>query len=536
MPRLSSLRLSKQKQIGSAGMDSATISGISGEGIIPYQTLDSLPMSGLSGGEKALILSLDRLYISDGSGWYNTGLNTGATSYWDSEPQSTYEISDSATPLIIIAKAFDSDTPNLLNQSFASDSAQYMVDITIDSSVFTFTPKSVESVGQSVAAGDLTDSNGDFVYTFKWSDGINSLTKSTTITYNTAGGGAGVTSTPAEQNGGLTTGSFTSSVTGQTFFYTGQVVQPDNALGTRAYFDTTPGGTFYLAMIGAGGGSGYSSSNRGNYGGNGGVGMVQVTVPPGVTQMSLYAGGGGKGGSSGDDGFYGGGDPGSSGSYHFSVGGGGYTALFTGTSNTFSNLVAIVGGGGGGGNSTNFKGGHGGGINMSGTNGTGSPTLDYGGGASVNSGGHAAYESHSYSSSNATAGSQLQGGDGSDSQYDGGSGGGGGRYGGGGGGGGYYRTGGPGGGGSGWADANYVTLLQYNGSNATQSGSNWNQYTLMNYVRQQSGATDFTSGPTGAYGQGSQAVHPTSYPTPASPGNSGLNPRAGHGMWILWTD
>ena len=58
----------------------------------------------------------------------------------------------------------------------------------------------------------------------------------------------------------------------------------------------------------------------------------------------------------------------------------------------------------------------------------------------------------------------------------------------------------------------------------------------MNYVRQQSGATDFTSGPIGKYGQGSQATNPTSYPTPASPGNTGLNPRAGHGMWIIWTD
>jgi len=523
--------------IGSTGdVKSTGLSNITSGDVVYYSSLDSLPVSGLTKGDAAFVESTKRLFVSNGSGWYNLDFEASAAPTWDNEPSAEYEITDSATPLTIIAKPADSDNPTLLNQSFASDSAQYMSTISNDSSVWTFTPKTKSEIATAVAAGNLTDSNGDFIYTFKWSDGISIISKAVTIAYNPGAPGVGFSSSPTEQNGGITVGSFTSSVTGQTFYYSNQVVNPDNALGTRAYFDTEPGGKFYLAMIGAGGGSGYSSSNRANYGGNGGVGMVEVTVPPGVTQMSLYAGGGGKGASSGDDGFYGGGDPGSSGSYHFSVGGGGYTALFSGINNTFSDLVAIVGGGGGGGNSTNFKGGHGGGINQGGTNGTGSPTLDYGGGGNVNSGGHAAYESHSYSSSNATAGSQLQGGDGSDSQYDGGSGGGGGRYGGGGGGGGYYRTGGPGGGGSGWADANYVTLLQYNGSDATQTGANWNQYTLMNYVRQQSGATDFTSGPIGKYGQGSQATNPTSYPTPASPGNTGLNPRAGHGMWIIWTD
>ena len=45
--------------------------------------------------------------------------------YWETEPSSTYQIVDSATPLIITALALDSDNPNLINQSFASDSAQY---------------------------------------------------------------------------------------------------------------------------------------------------------------------------------------------------------------------------------------------------------------------------------------------------------------------------------------------------------------------------------------------------------------------------
>ena len=127
-----------------------------------------------------------------GSGWRNTSLSN-KDPYWEIEPSdSDQTIVDSATPLIIIAKANDSDNPNLVNQSVGTDSAQYMVDVTNDSSVFTFTPKTKLQIAEAVAAGNLTDSNGDFVYTFKWSDGINFVNKDVTIIYNTASGGGGI--------------------------------------------------------------------------------------------------------------------------------------------------------------------------------------------------------------------------------------------------------------------------------------------------------------------------------------------------------
>ena len=87
----------------------------------------------------------------------------------------------------------------LVNQSIVSDSAQYMVNISNDSSVWTFTPKSADSIGIEVAAGNLTDSNGDFVYTFKWSDGINFVSKAATISYSPAG-----SSGPSYWNGSST--------------------------------------------------------------------------------------------------------------------------------------------------------------------------------------------------------------------------------------------------------------------------------------------------------------------------------------------
>ena len=157
-----------------------------------YSTLDSLPIDNLTNGDQAFVNATNRLYISNGTGWYNVAL-VNRNPRWDSggEPEATYSIADSATPLTITARAADSDNLNLLNQSAATDSAQHMVTISNDSSVWTFTPKSADSIGAAVLAGDLTDSNGDFIYTFKWSDGVNFVSKAVTITYNPAGGSGG---------------------------------------------------------------------------------------------------------------------------------------------------------------------------------------------------------------------------------------------------------------------------------------------------------------------------------------------------------
>ena len=189
MVTLSSLRQSKQDQQGTAGLDSSEVSVLAGSGTSVFDTLDSLPNTGLTAGSKALVEDVNRLYVSDGSGWYNIDLATGFTPRWDSggEPNAAYTIADSQTPLIVTARAVDSDSGNLINQSFVSDSAQYMATISNDSSVWTFTPKTKVQIGTAVAAGNLTDSNGDFIYTFKWSDGINFITKAVTIAYNPAG-------------------------------------------------------------------------------------------------------------------------------------------------------------------------------------------------------------------------------------------------------------------------------------------------------------------------------------------------------------
>ena len=186
------------------GMDSAEVQGV---GMLYVDTLDSLPLTNLQIGQQAFVDANRRHYVSNGSGWYNTQYVISSSPYWDSEPLSTYEIVDSATPLVITALARDSDNPNLINQSFGTDSAQYMATVTNDSSVFTFTPKTKAQLAAAISAGNLTDSDGDFIYTFKWSDGINFVAKAVTITYNTAppGFGRAIFSGGTTGSGGTTT-------------------------------------------------------------------------------------------------------------------------------------------------------------------------------------------------------------------------------------------------------------------------------------------------------------------------------------------
>lgn len=198
-------------------------------GLEVYETLADLPTTNLTAGDAAFISPTNRLYVSNGSGWYNVALSN-ATPRWVTEPSASYDITDSATPLIITAKAADSDNSdiNLLHQSIVADSAQYLVDISRDSSVFTFTPKSQDSIGASVTSGDLVDSEqNNFIYTFKWSDGINFVSKAVTINYNFSGGTADVTPAQISALSGYNTPtentSSTYSLSGTTWTKTGYV-------------------------------------------------------------------------------------------------------------------------------------------------------------------------------------------------------------------------------------------------------------------------------------------------------------------------
>ncbi len=155
-----------------------------------FSSVDSLPVSGLSAGDQAFVSSNSRLYFSNGSGWYSQSIVNADPRWADSvgsgvgEPAGTLTISDSATPLIVKAIGADSDGLPLTNSITLADSAQYVFDMTQDSSVFTFTPKTKAQAIAASVAGNI-DSNGASIdVTFKVTDGISILSKPAIVKYD----------------------------------------------------------------------------------------------------------------------------------------------------------------------------------------------------------------------------------------------------------------------------------------------------------------------------------------------------------------
>jgi len=185
--RLSDLRKTADASIGADGLDSAQVTTIAqASGLSYLSTLDSLPTSNLTSGDQAFVAANQRLYISNGTGWYNVSL-INLTPQFDSDINSAFSIVDSQTPLIITNPASDSDNPDAIITygGTLSDSGQYLIALTRDSSVWTFTPLSADSVHSNVTLGNIPDSaGGDFTYTFTATDGINTATKAVTITYD----------------------------------------------------------------------------------------------------------------------------------------------------------------------------------------------------------------------------------------------------------------------------------------------------------------------------------------------------------------
>jgi len=130
-------------------------------------TASALPSSA-SVGEQAFVQDTNRLYIWNGSGWYNIALiNTNPT--WTSQPLSAYTLDNvDLNPTTVTIVANDPEGIPIQYSYETGGSMDSMATISQDSGVFTITPKSL---------AQLDSDNGPHTgsITFKASDGINVL-------------------------------------------------------------------------------------------------------------------------------------------------------------------------------------------------------------------------------------------------------------------------------------------------------------------------------------------------------------------------
>ena len=185
--------LGKTVETNTSSISLATLNDVSGGGggsLTVYDSIGLLPLSTATEGSLAFVNSNNRMYVYNGTGWYSATIVNNTPTWTDSgEPDASYSIDDSATPLVVTIEAADSEGVPIRYSGSASDSGgPLMQSIVVDSEggTVTFTPNSAQTVWDAVSAGNqyITDSAGGvFTYTFKATDGINILSKDVQINY-----------------------------------------------------------------------------------------------------------------------------------------------------------------------------------------------------------------------------------------------------------------------------------------------------------------------------------------------------------------
>ena len=159
------------------GLDSAEVGAIaSASALTVYDSIGALPTTSLTAGDQAFITSSSRLYLSNGSGWYNVAL-INATPTLSISPSGTIELSSEGTATVVTLTATDSDNADA-NLTLSVDSGGdffKMATLSQDSSVFTITPRSSDSA-------TTLGFDGSSTLTFKASDGISFGSATTTFT------------------------------------------------------------------------------------------------------------------------------------------------------------------------------------------------------------------------------------------------------------------------------------------------------------------------------------------------------------------
>jgi hypothetical protein len=158
-------------KISSDNIQASTLSLLEGGGgVTVYATIDLLPLSNNSAGEMAYVTSNNRLYIWNGTGWFNIALiNTNPTI--TQGPNPSYVFAIDGTPIVITLLASDPEgIPITWSYQVTSGTLGSTATISQNGNVFTITPST-----------DNADA-GVFGVTFTASDGVNIATASSSFT------------------------------------------------------------------------------------------------------------------------------------------------------------------------------------------------------------------------------------------------------------------------------------------------------------------------------------------------------------------
>ena len=200
-----------------------------------YATIDDLPLSGASTGDQAYVSGNNRLYIWNGSGWYNIALINTTPSI--SGASASYDLSTSGTATTVTITATDPEGIPI-TYSIASDTSGNIATVSqgtgSNTNVFTITPSTNTAHG------------GSFSLTFRASDGVNIATAVSTFTLQFQVTNSNYTTaliTSVGANNAVNNSFDDASTSNHTITATGNVTQntfsPYRSGGYSAFFDGT---------------------------------------------------------------------------------------------------------------------------------------------------------------------------------------------------------------------------------------------------------------------------------------------------------
>jgi len=150
----------------------ASVSEALGGGTDTYDSVATLPLTGNDAGDQAFVSENNRLYLWNGSGWYNIALINTAPSITGGGAGS-YELAIDGTPTVITLTATDPEgLPITWSYSVTSGSLGSTATVSQVDNVFTITPST------------STSDQGEFTITFTASDGVNIATDVNSFSLN----------------------------------------------------------------------------------------------------------------------------------------------------------------------------------------------------------------------------------------------------------------------------------------------------------------------------------------------------------------
>jgi len=147
-------------------------------GTISVSSAYTLPLSNIQIGQQGFVTTTNKLYIYNGSGWYNIA-TINSTPYWVTEANASYTLNTDGTATVVEINAADSDGTTV-SYTATGDSNFNAIATVVQDSDGRFVIRSIDSDGGASQTG------GSGTLTFTATDGVDQASTVSTFSINFA--------------------------------------------------------------------------------------------------------------------------------------------------------------------------------------------------------------------------------------------------------------------------------------------------------------------------------------------------------------